>query len=312
MSDTAQSRVYGPPVGEGLPPTVAFVDGNNVAKASYHTTGDLVDSEGRGTGVAFGFLNQMSGLLWNFPSLKRIIVGWDSYPSWRMQVFGEYKMSRRKASTDPSGDNTWDEQKAILIEGLPYFHISQVSAPNLEADDIAGMLDVIFPHEQALKILVSNDKDWLQLVDKNHYVYRTLKKDDTRMVHPGNFEYATGFLNPDEVWEKKAIVGNKDDLPGCPTIGDKRALDWLRDELESKTFTQRIEDWVNSPQYEANVKMARISEARKFGVPDAKLTFARGDQRQNAYDYLEKYQIQSMIDRFSVMWPKFARLRIEG
>ena len=155
-------------------------------------------------------------------------------------------------------------------------------------------------------------KDWLQLVDKNHYVYRTLKKDDTRMVYPANFEYATGFENPDEVWEKKAIVGNKDDLPGCPTIGDKRALDWLRGELESKTFTQRIEDWVNSPQYEANVKMARISEARKFGVPDAKLTFARGDQRQNAYDYLEKYQIQSMIDRFSIMWPKFARLRIEG
>jgi len=294
------------PIGQGVPPCLAIVDGNNIAKAAYHTTGDLIDSSGRLTGIAYGVIQSLYGLLWNFPKMDSVYVAWDSYPSWRLQEFSEYKMNRRSQSLDKTGENTWDLQKSLLMEVLPLFGIHQIVAENMEADDIA----YLFNPDERTRILVSNDNDWLQLVDERTFVYKTLIKDDRRLILPSNLHMNTKYMDPDEVWQIKAIVGSKDDLPGCPTIGHGRASQYLRNELDSETYCRKIEDWFDTPQYKANVVLSRIKDVTTMRSPVLQIDSVRAVDKSGskALKACMEMDMNSLVSKWDILWPHFGRL----
>jgi len=89
---------------------------------------------------------------------------WDSYPSWRRKIYPEYKA---RSGRDPVERENIYTQIALFRKLLSNIGIAQLAYPELEADDLAGIVVSRLRKKKASVIMVSSDKDWMQLLGDN-------------------------------------------------------------------------------------------------------------------------------------------------
>jgi len=122
----------------------------------------LKDSKDRSTSVLYGTIKGLLNLKKYYP-IKRFMFLWDSFNSWRVNIYPEYKAGRKK-----DYQNTFTDQIDILRKDiLPYIGIDQLEANGYEADDLAAW---IVKNCCGDILLVSNDHDWKQLL-WNDYIW---------------------------------------------------------------------------------------------------------------------------------------------
>jgi 5'-3' exonuclease len=210
--------------------TTVLVDGSNVGIASHVAGEELVDPLHRPSGAIFGMLRSIRPILEKVQtdggpgSRSSVVVAWDSGTNWRTQIYPEYEASRR--APDPEKEKRMEryfDQIPRLRALLPIAGIGQVKADGYEADDIAGWITSTCPDKQF--VLVTNDKDWLQLVAHNVHVWRPMKE---VLVTPANFTEQTGADDPGQYTQMMGLTGDDgDDVPGAPGIGQGFALKYL-------------------------------------------------------------------------------------
>jgi len=126
-------------------------------------------------------LNSLRGLKGKFSEYGDVVVAYDSGPSWRKQVFPYYKANRKKAQEASVID--WhklfeflNKIKAELKVVLPY---KVIEVANAEADDIIGHLAKLVGNYEPVMI-ISGDKDFIQLHGKNVKQYDPVRKRDIK------------------------------------------------------------------------------------------------------------------------------------
>lgn len=221
------------------------IDGMNVFKAVYATHKDLVTQDNIPTGGIIGFLTKLRNLQKEFKA-QEILILWEGGGTWRNAVLKEYKGTRIR-SDDPDEGNQMEAVRQVT-QLIP--NVCSMDALGMEADDIAGHLFRRHEHffRNSRLLLVSNDKDWLQLVGLNTDVLRFSSKN---LVTLENFsEHADGAENPKEFLEMKCLIGDAgDNVPGVRGVGPKTALNYLRGNLKtSAKAAQRIDQWYSDPQ----------------------------------------------------------------
>lgn len=230
---------------------VVLVDGNNLFHAGWHTTQGLRDSRGRPTGAAVTFLTQLAGIRRTLKTNLPFLVAWDRTPEWRTLIYPEYKGNRDRSSGSDNSDFNW--AKELLLEALPKMGVLQISGYidrddiryGIEADDIAS----IYAHTGQAHILISSDKDWLQLIgaQPETQIYRQIQK--TLVATPEQFHEATGYPTTEIYRKAKALTGESgDNIPGLLGIGPKTALKWLMNEKVSSAVNEKIDEWVSNPE----------------------------------------------------------------
>lgn len=126
---------------------------------------------------------------------EQIIIAWDS-KSWREEVFPLYKFKRKEHRKDEDFENMmkfFNEFKKEINEMLPWRNISVARA---EGDDIIGVLTRYFQSKDETVIILSRDKDFLQLIN-----------DDTKLLDPFSGKLKFGFVlykdkeDKDVLWE---------------------------------------------------------------------------------------------------------------
>ena len=140
-------------------------------------------------------------------------------PTHRLQEFPEYKANR--AETPPD-----------LVEQIPYvrraleaMRISVLEYPGFEADDVIGAIARRAEGEGFEVVVVSSDKDMLQLVNERVSMLNPAKDDE--WYDPGKVKAFMG-VRPDQVTDLLALKGDAiDNIPGAPGIGDKGAKDLI-------------------------------------------------------------------------------------
>ena len=97
----------------------------------------------------------------------------------------------------------------------------------LEADDIIAYLcDTL----EGSKVIVSVDKDFLQLVSSSTLLYDPIRKEE---YTTDNFEEKTGWDNTFNWLNAKCILGDKsDNVPGIPKFGKVKIIKWLKNEIK--------------------------------------------------------------------------------
>lgn len=200
-----------------MKPSLLIIDSSCLCYRSFFTTGTL-SANGQNTGVIFGFLQQVLSLAKKFDT-NRFAFCFDHTESYRKKIYPEYKANRKKDVED--GKDWVSLFKQIIMLGcdiLPELgFVNLFCSHGYEGDDLIAYVieqnaeSGVFP-----TVIVSTDKDILQLVDYDHSIYN-FKEIITREI----FTERMGGLGPWFWAEAKAIGGcDSDNVIGVKGISD--------------------------------------------------------------------------------------------
>lgn len=198
---------------------VILIDGNNIAYRAFYALPDSIStSSGIITNAVLGFTNMLLKLI-EEQHPDTILCAFDSkVPTFRHKIFDRYKINRKKMPTELSS------QFPLIKEVLDAFNIIYLEKDGFEADDIlAGIVNSI-KNEFNQIIIVTGDKDILQLVSGNIKVM-AIKKGITDTVIFDRLKVEEKFgVKPENMKDLLALMGdNSDNIPGVPGIGPKTA-----------------------------------------------------------------------------------------
>ncbi len=303
--------------------TAIFVVGNNVGISSFFIHPDFTDSSGRPTGAVYGFVRRMRPLLQMIgeqrPGRLKATVLWDSGSNWRKEVLPSYKESRAAGREDGKLDGYF-EQVQTLRDVLSVIGMHQLVAEGYEADDIAGWLCANVSGDV---ILVSDDKDWLQLVSDRVHVYQPRgqsiagqnEERPSMYVTPENFKEVSKCDDTEEFVKMKAIMGDPgDDVPGASGVGEKTALDFLRGTLKATTAAgkpakkfESVKSWMTDPDgYDRSLKLVDL---RDIDIPIEQLRLVDGKLNEDVlFKYFVRLGFASILSKGESWFAPFRNL----
>jgi DNA polymerase-1 len=208
-----------------VPKKLAIIDGKSVFYRGYYAMPNLSTKDGTPTGGVFGFATMALEVIKRLKP-DYVCVAWDKPKTnirKRVEMYPEYKAGRKPAPPD------FYEQIPILHELLEAFGWPLYELDDYEADDIMGTLALQAAKKDIDVQLVTSDLDMLQLVHPKVHVY-ALKKglSNIELFRPETFIMKYGIL-PEQFLDLKALKGDSsDNIPGVPGIGEKGAIDLLK------------------------------------------------------------------------------------
>ena len=198
------------------------IDGNSIVnRAFYGVSQNLTTREGLPTNAIFGFLNILFKLL-DEEQPEGLAVAFDMRaPTFRHKAFVEYKAQRKGMPEELA------VQMPVLKEVLDAMNIRRYELEGWEADDLLGTMARVNADQGGDTVIVTGDKDALQLVDDRttvKLVTTRMGQTTTRNVTPGEFRAEYGF-DPIHMIDLKALMGDtSDNYPGVKGVGEKTAM----------------------------------------------------------------------------------------
>jgi len=201
--------------------TLIAIDGNSLLHRAYYALPNMTSRDGTPTGALHGFLSMLVLLLQRNP--EYLLVAFDMHgPTFRHERYSEYKAGRRETPDDLR------KQFPVLKELLTEMNIAVIECPQYEADDILGTMS-LRGEEQGLNVLlVTGDRDALQLVTEHTHVLLTKKGITDTIEYDPEVLFQTYGLTPNRMRDLKGLMGDTSDhIPGIPGVGEKTALKLL-------------------------------------------------------------------------------------
>lgn len=198
---------------------LVVIDGNSLMHRAFYALPQLSNKDGILTNAVFGFMNMLLKLLDEY-SPQYIAVAFDMKgPTFRHLEFSEYKATRQKS---PEG---LGHQFGLLTELLEAMPVALYKHEGYEADDILGWLSKTAADSGIRSLLVTGDKDALQLVSPDVNVLLTKKGISQVRIYDLDELKREYSLEPWQIIELKALMGDSsDNIPGVPGVGEKTAL----------------------------------------------------------------------------------------
>jgi DNA polymerase-1 len=202
MSDKKRPRFY-------------LVDGTAFAHRSFHAIRRLTDLEGKPTNAVFGFTKTLLKLI-REETPDYMAIAFDTHaPTFRHKIYPEYKATRKKTPEDLVA------QMPVIHEVADALGIQSVEKDGYEADDLIGTLSRRAEEAGMDVVVVTGDKDLLQLVSSNTSVYDPQGKSGPCTAQ--NIKERFG-LGADKIVDVMALWGDSsDNVPGVRGIGEKIA-----------------------------------------------------------------------------------------
>lgn len=200
--------------------TLLIIDSHALIHRLFHALPPLTTKDGQPAGALYGLASTMLKIFREEPP-DYVAAAFDRpEPTFRKQLFDEYKIQRPKAS---------DELVYQIVKSrelIEDFGISIFEKPGFEADDLIGALTEKFKKEKDLRIMImTGDLDTLQLVEDDKVVVKTLKKGISETVIYNESAVRERYgLPPSLLTDYKGLVGDaSDNIPGVSGIGPKTA-----------------------------------------------------------------------------------------
>lgn len=200
------------------------MDGNSIAYRAFFALPLLSNSSGLHTNAVFGFTTMLMKLI-EEEKPTHVLVAFDAGKStFRHEFYEDYKGGRSKTPPELS------EQFPILRELIDAFGIRQYELDGYEADDIIGTLTKSAEESGKQVIVVSGDKDMLQLASE-HVTIALTRKGVTEVERYGPNEVNERYgLTPAQIIDLKGLMGDtSDNIPGIRGVGEKTALKLLNE-----------------------------------------------------------------------------------
>ncbi len=280
--------------------TLYLVDGNNYIYRAFYAIRELSNSKGFPTNAIYGFTKMLMKLCRDHEP-DYIAVAFDvKGPTFRDEAYDQYKATRK-----PMPD-TLIPQVPIIKDIVRGLSITVLEKKGLEADDVIGTLAKIHSGKGTKTVIVSGDKDFMQLVSDDIIIIDTMK--DITYDIDGVREFFG--VAPEKVVEILGLMGDmSDNIPGVPGVGKKTAQK-LIEEFGSIEEVLKNTDKVKNKRLKENLKefaeQARMSRELATIKTDAEVEFdlVRSNCTEPDTDFLKEIfrelEFSSLIQELKV------------
>lgn len=263
----------------------------------------LVNSRGEHVSVIFGFARICLNLLEQEKPDYFAVIFDSPEPTFRHEMYEQYKAQRAAMPEDMV------EQLPRLVELLEALHFPLIRKPGFEADDIMGTLAKRARSSGLQTVLVTGDKDLMQLVDEQTVVYYPHRGGEgVEWLDREGVRNKMG-IPPEQIIDFLALCGDaSDNIPGVPGIGPVGALALLQKYGSLESILAHVEE-VEGKKYRAALQehqdLARLSQKLATihcDVPidiDLDTLLTRPVPADRAVQFFKKMELYSLADRFS-------------
>jgi DNA polymerase I len=281
-------------------PRLFLIDSFGFIFRAYHArarTGapPMRTTAGLSTEAVYIFHNMIRKLMKDYKPGHIAAVFESAGPTFRDEAFAEYKANRTEMPPDLG------EQIPYIRRLLEAMRIPILEYQGFEADDVIGTIACKCAASGSDVVIVSSDKDMLQLVDERIHMYNPVKEDI--WYDPETTEKFMG-VKPKQVADLLALKGDAiDNIPGAPGIGDKGARDLIlqfgsveaaldrAQEVERKMYRESLQN--NRERIELSKKLATIetSVPIEFSMDAVKAQEPDVQTLKQAYKELEFFSL---------------------
>ncbi len=199
-----------------------IIDGSSLMYRAFFALPLLTTASGKYTNAIFGFARMAVKLLEDLKPQYVVIAFDKSRHTFRTELYKDYKATREKTPDELAG------QIPMLYEFTKAMGIKFIEMDNYEADDIIGTLAVAAAGSNFETLVITGDRDALQLIRPNLKIVMTKKGiSETEIFDETAFIKKYG-IPPQRMIDLKALMGDKsDNIPGVFGVGEKTALKLL-------------------------------------------------------------------------------------
>ena len=288
-------------------PKIMLLDGNSLINRAFYAMPLLTDKNGEYTNAVYGFLN-IFFKLFDDEHPDMCAVCFDVHqPTFRHLEFAQYKGTRRSMPEELR------PQIPLLKKVLAAMDIKTVELGGYEADDLLGTLAVRAEKEGLTPVIVSGDRDLLQLATDTIQIRIPKTKGGQTVVEDYFAKQVeeTYGVTPLEFIEMKALMGDaSDNVPGVPKVGEKTAakiISQFHTVENAIEHADEVKPRLASENLKTYAQQARLSKwlvTIKTDVP-IELDFAdtKADNifNEKAFEEFRAHNFKSLLNRFSAV-----------
>lgn len=281
---------------------LVLIDGNSLMNRAFYALPPLMNKEGMYTNAIYGFTTMLLKII-DEQKPSHMSVAFDlKAPTFRHKAYSEYKGNRKGMPDELRA------QVEPLKELLDSFGINRVELEGYEADDIIGTFSKIGEQDGFEVIIVTGDRDALQLASDNTTVLFTKKGITDVDVYDWNKVEEDYGVNPIEFIDLKGLMGDKsDNIPGVPGIGEKTGVKLIQEYKSLENVIANIENLKGSTKkkIEENQEIALLSKQLATIFRDIPFDMDMDDLKikekdeDKVLEMFNKYGFKTLISRIS-------------
>ena len=287
---------------------ILIVDGSSLFFRAFYALPLLKTKRGIYTNAIYGFISMLENAIEKVDP-QYIVTCFDMKgKTFRTDIYDDYKGNRQKTPSE------LEQQFPIVREILKAMNIKALESPIYEADDIAGTIASLANENDIEAILLTGDRDYFQLANKNTKILFTKKGiTDLDIITEDSIEKSYQ-INPNQLIDIKGLMGDKsDNIPGVPGIGEKTALKLIHQFSSMENIYDNLDE-VSGKKLKENLEenKAQAFMSKKLGtiVKNVPLDEEIDDFKRVEYDYdiladmYREYEFNTLIKRLPDQYQK--------
>jgi DNA polymerase-1 len=210
---------------------LCLIDGSAFIFRAFHSLPPMYNSNQTPVNAVYGFAKMLAQSLDQFPCSNIVVIFDHGKKTFRNDIYPNYKAQR------PPLPQELAPQFNLIYELVDAFNITRISQEGYEADDIIASYSKIASKQNYQTIIISSDKDLIQLLNKEIKIYDPMKKKYTT-----NEDVLTKFgVLPENFIDFQALIGDtSDNIPGVKGVGPKTASTLINEYKNLDTIYQNI------------------------------------------------------------------------
>ncbi|MDO4302040.1 MAG: DNA polymerase I [Clostridia bacterium] len=283
---------------------IMLLDGNSLMNRAFYAMPLLTNKDGEFTNGVYGFLNIFFKLL-DEEKPDYCAVCFDVHqPTFRHLEYKEYKGTRKGMPEELR------PQMNLVKKVLASMNIKTFEMGGFEADDLLGTLAQRAEKKGITPVIVSGDRDLLQLATDTVKIRIPKTKSGTTTVEDYNAKdvEAVYGVTPEEFIEVKALMGDtSDNVPGVPSIGEKTAIKIIQeyksvenaianaDKIKPKRASENLALYGEQARQSKWLVTIKTDVPIEFNIEETAL---HNIFNENSYSVFKQYEFKSMLNRF--------------
>ncbi len=284
---------------------IVIIDGNSLINRAYYAMQrPMITKEGIYTQGIYGFINMLTKIQDDYAP-DYMTVAWDrKAPTFRHLEYSEYKAGRKKMPPELA------MEIPLMKDILTAMNIKNLEIDGFEADDIIGTVSRISEEDGLSPLIITGDKDALQLASDVTCVLITRKGISEFDLYDRDKMIERYQLTPEQFIDLKGLMGDQsDNIPGIPGVGEKTGIKLLTqfgsvanllantEQIANVKLRQKVED--NAQLAAMSRRLATINRFVPIEVDLAEMEVKQPDYRA-LIDLYVKLEFNSFLKRLHI------------
>lgn len=283
------------------------IDGNSLANRAFYAIPILSNSKGVITNAVYGFTNMLMRII-KQEQPDYLAVAFDvSRKVFRHEQYADYKAQRKGMPEELRG------QMDLIKDVLRAMNIAIYEKEGYEGDDVIGSMVRWAEGQDIHSIIITGDKDSLQLISDKTSVFLTKKGISELAKYDAAALKEEYDLVPDQIRDLKGLMGDaSDNIPGVPGVGEKTALKLLHQYGTVEELYRHLDDFNGKKlgdKLRENEAQAFMSKELATIFCQVPLDFNEETLARHAFDVslltalYKELELRSLLNELTSMYP---------